>query len=94
MQQQPKKPVVKKENKADTTKTVQKRFQKRKFCRFCADKVAFIDYKDIKTLRNYITERGKMLSRKVTGTCAKHQRSLTTAIKRARSIALLPFMEK
>lgn len=71
-----------------------KRFQRRKFCRFCADKTPFIDYKDIKTLRNYMTERGKMLSRKMTGTCANHQRELTTAIKRARSIALIPFMER
>mgnify|MGYP001627038100 CR=1 FL=1 len=72
----------------------QKRFQRRKFCRFCADKVVFIDYKDTKTLRNYISERGKILSRKITGSCAKHQREVTVAIKRARSIALLPYMEK
>lgn len=72
----------------------QKRFQRRKFCRFCADKVVFIDYKDIKTLRNYISERGKILSRKITGTCSKHQREVTVAIKQARSIALLPYMEK
>jgi len=72
----------------------QKRFQRRKFCRFCADKAPFIDYKDIKTLRSYMTERGKMLSRKTTGTCSTHQRELTTAIKRARSIALLSFMER
>ena len=72
----------------------QRRFQRRKFCRFCADKIAFIDYKDIKTLRNLLTERGKMLAARVTGNCAKHQRELTTAIKRARSIALLPFVEK
>ncbi|KPK36586.1 MAG: 30S ribosomal protein S18 [Nitrospira bacterium SG8_35_1] len=71
-----------------------RRFQRRKFCRFCADKVIFIDYKDIRTLRHYITERGKMLAARVTGTCAKHQRELTTAIKRARNIALLPFVEK
>lgn len=71
-----------------------KRFQRRKFCRFCADKIPFIDYKDIKTLRNYITERGKILSRKMTGTCAVHQRELTSAIKRARTIALIPFMER
>lgn len=71
-----------------------KRFQKKKFCKFCADKVAFIDYKDIKTLRTFITERGKILSRKMTGTCSVHQRELTTAIKRARNIALLPFMER
>ncbi|MBF0557700.1 MAG: 30S ribosomal protein S18 [Nitrospirae bacterium] len=72
----------------------QKRFQKRKFCRFCADKIPFIDYKDIKGLRSYMTERGKILARKMTGTCAAHQRELTTAVKRARYIALLPFMEK
>jgi len=53
----------------------------------------FIDYKDIKTLKGYITERGKMLSRKMTGTCSKHQRELTAATKKARSIALLPFIE-
>ena len=71
-----------------------RRFQRRKFCRFCADKVAFIDYKDIKTLRHYITERGKMIAGRMTGNCAKHQRELTRAIKRARNIALLPFIEK
>lgn len=72
----------------------QKRFQRKKFCRFCSDKVSFIDYKDIKTLRSYMTERGKILSRKITGTCSSHQRELTKAIKRARNIAFLPFMEK
>ena len=71
-----------------------KRFQMRKFCRFCADKVLFIDYKDLKTIRNYITERGKILSRKMTGTCSGHQRELTVAIQRARNIALLPFMDR
>lgn len=70
-----------------------KKFQRRKFCRFCADKMPFIDYKDIKTLKGYITERGKMLSRKMTGTCSKHQRELTAATNKARSIALLPFIE-
>ena len=72
----------------------QKRVQRRKFCRFCADKVLFIDYKDIKTIRNYVSERGKILSRKITGACSKHQREVTVAIKRARNIALLPYMEK
>lgn len=72
----------------------QKRFQRKKFCRFCADKTAFIDYKDVKTLKSYMTERGKILSRKMTGTCSEHQRELTIAIKRARSIALIPFMER
>ncbi len=63
---------------------------KRKVCRFCADKIE-IDYKNISLLRTFITERGKVLSGRVTGTCAKHQRSVTTAIKRARMLALLPF---
>ncbi len=72
----------------------QRRFQRRKFCRFCAEKVEFIDYKDIKTLRSYLTERGKILPRRMTGVCARHQRSLNEAIKRARNIALLSFVEK
>lgn len=71
-----------------------RRFQRRKYCRFCADKVPFIDYKDIRMLRSYVTERGKMLAARMTGNCAKHQRELTAAIKRARNIALLPFVEK
>jgi small subunit ribosomal protein S18 len=71
-----------------------RRFQRKKFCRFCADKVPFIDYKDLRTLKAYMTERGKILSRKMTGACSDHQRELTASIKRARSIALLPFMEK
>ena len=71
-----------------------RRFQRRKFCRFCADKTEFIDYKDIKTLRNFVTDRGKMLAGRMTGNCAKHQRELTRAIKRARNIALIPFIEK
>ncbi len=74
---------------------MQKKFQQRKkFCRFCSEKVPFIDYKDIKTLRGYLTEKGKILPRRMTGTCAKHQRELTTAVKRARNIALLAFIEK
>lgn len=71
-----------------------KRFQRKKFCTFCSEKVLFIDYKDLKIIRGYITERGKILSRKMTGTCSVHQRELTTAIKRARSLALVPFMER
>jgi small subunit ribosomal protein S18 len=71
-----------------------RRFQRRKFCKFCADKVAFIDYKDVKTLKQYVTERGKIIAARMTGNCAKHQRELTKAIKRARNIALLPFIEK
>ena len=72
----------------------QKRFQRRKFCRFCAEKTDYIDYKDVKILRSYLTERGKILPRRMTGVCAKHQRSLTEAITRSRSVALLSFVEK
>lgn len=72
----------------------QKRFQRRRFCRFCSEKTEFIDYKDIKTLKSYLTERGKIISRRMTGTCAKHQRDLNEGIMRARNIALLSFVEK
>ena len=65
--------------------------RRKKVCQFCADKDKKIDYKDVDTLKNYITERGKILPRRVTGTCAMHQRAVTTAIKRARVVALLPF---
>lgn len=71
-----------------------KRYQRRKFCRFCAEKVEYIDYKDTKTLRSYITDRGKLLPRRMTGTCAKHQRDLGESVKRARNIAILSFVEK
>lgn len=67
------------------------RRSRRKVCMFCVDKAESIDYKDINKLRKYITERGKILPRRISGTCAKHQRALTDAIKRARNIALLPF---
>ena len=65
---------------------------RRKVCQFCADKVENIDYKDAAKLRKFISERAKILPRRVTGTCAKHQRELTTAIKRARQIAILPYI--
>lgn len=64
---------------------------RRKVCAFCVDKIETIDYKDIARLRRYMSERGKILPRRVTGTCAKHQRDLTTSIKRARQVALLPY---
>ena len=64
---------------------------RRKVCSFCVDKVEDIDYKDVAKLRRYVTERGKILPRRISGNCAKHQRPLTSAIKRARNIALLPF---
>lgn len=65
--------------------------QRRKVCQFCVDKVEEIDYKDVAKLRRYTTEKGKIISRRQLGTCAKHQRALTTAIKRARYMALLPY---
>jgi small subunit ribosomal protein S18 len=72
----------------------QKRFQRRRFCRFCSEKIEYIDYKNIKVLKSYLTERGKILPGRMTGTCARHQRELTESIKRARNIALLAFAEK
>lgn len=68
-----------------------KRRGKKRVCNFCVDKVDVIDYKDAGRLRCYITERGKILPRRITGNCARHQRQLTVAIKRARNVALLPF---
>ncbi len=63
----------------------------RKVCTFCVEKIDHIDYKEVSRLRRFVSERGKILPRRVTGTCAKHQRPLTSALKRARSIALLPY---
>ena len=65
---------------------------KKKVCVFCVDKVEHIDYKDTAKLRRYVSERGKIVPRRISGNCAKHQRQLTVAIKRARQIALLPFV--
>jgi small subunit ribosomal protein S18 len=64
---------------------------RRKVCRFCADKIPIVDYKDVPRLRSHISDRGKIEPRRKTGTCARHQRALATAIKRARHVALLPF---
>lgn len=64
---------------------------RRKVCSFCVDKVESIDYKDVYKLRRYISERGKILPRRMSGSCAKHQRQLSVAIKRARAVALLPY---
>jgi small subunit ribosomal protein S18 len=66
-------------------------YHRRKVCRFCADSSIAIDYKDSRMLRYFTTERGKIIPRRISGNCAKHQRILTVAIKRARNIALLPF---
>ncbi len=68
-------------------------YQRRKNCRFCVDKIEGIDYKDTATLRNFVTERGKIVPRRISGNCASHQRVVGLAIKRARSIALLAFTE-
>lgn len=65
--------------------------KKRKQCNFCADKIEHINYKDISRLRRYVTERGKILPRRITGNCAHHQRQLTVAIKRSRTMALMPY---
>lgn len=66
-------------------------YRKKKVCQFCADKNKTIDYKDVETLKKYVTERGKILPKRVIGTCAVHQREVTKAIKRARIVALLPY---
>jgi small subunit ribosomal protein S18 len=66
-------------------------FRRRKVCKFCADKIDYVDYKDVKLLSSFVPERGKVLPRRMFGTCAEHQRKLTLAIKRACNIALLPF---
>ncbi|OED34315.1 30S ribosomal protein S18 [PVC group bacterium (ex Bugula neritina AB1)] len=71
-----------------------KAFVRRKSCMFCLDEDAVIDYKNVVRLKKFVTERGKMVPRYVSGNCSKHQRSLSTAIKRARIVALLPFVAK
>lgn len=65
---------------------------RKKVCAFCVDKIHDIDYKDVPRLRRYLSDRGKIVPRRVTGTCARHQRQLTVAVKRARIIALIPFV--
>ena len=67
---------------------------RRKVCSFCVDKIDTIDYKDVARLRRFVSERAKILPRRVTGTCARHQRELTVAIKRARQIAMMPFVSE
>ena len=68
--------------------------RKKRVCNFCVEKVNTSDYKDVAKLRRFISERGKILPRRITGNCAKHQRVLTTAIKRARHLALLPYIQE
>jgi len=72
--------------------TLRPRFFRKKVCRFCAEKISAIDYKNSDALAKYVTERGKIVPRRISGACAKHQRMLSAAIKRARMIALLPFV--
>lgn len=81
-----------KRRNSDARKGRRRIFHRRKVCRFCADTSLVIDYKDPKTLRYFTTERGKIIPRRISGTCAKHQRALTQAVKRARTIALLPYV--
>ena len=76
---------------SENTRRQRGRRPRRRICAFCVDKVDHIDYKDVFKLRKYITERGKILPRRISGNCAKHQRQVTLAIKRARHIALLPY---
>jgi small subunit ribosomal protein S18 len=66
-------------------------FRRRKYCKFCEEKIAYIDYKDVELLAAYVPERAKLAPRRISGTCAAHQRKLQTAVKQARNIALLPF---
>ena len=84
--------VMPKETAGDEKYTKKpKRVNKKKVCMFCADRAKVIDYKDVTTLKRFVTEKGKIVPRRQTGTCAMHQREVTTAIKRARNAALLPY---
>jgi len=78
-------------DKAEVKGGIKTRRARKKVCSFCVDKITEIDYKDVARLRKFISERGKILPRRISGNCAKHQRQMTVAIKRARHIALLPY---
>ncbi len=80
------------ERNESTQRPFRPNHKRKKVCLFCADKVEYIDYKDVAKLRKFISERAKILPRRVSGACAQHQRELTTAIKRARQMALLPYV--
>ena len=69
-----------------------RRFGRRKVCKFCVDKIDAVDYRDIKRVRSFVTERGKIIPRRISGNCAQHQRQLTTALKRIRTVALAPYV--
>ncbi|HPK53411.1 MAG TPA: 30S ribosomal protein S18 [Smithellaceae bacterium] len=80
-------------NGEKTVRQPQKKFfHRKKFCRFCTDSNIKIDYKNLAILNSFVTERGKIMPRRITGNCANHQRELTAAIKRARTIAIMPFV--
>ncbi len=80
-----------KSDRPSSSSAPRRRFGRRKICRYCADKNHKIDYKDVDNLRYYLTERGKIVPRRISGTCALHQRQIAEAIKNARQIALLPY---
>ena len=82
------------EDRGDRVRRPRGRKPRRKVCQFCVEKVQHIDYKDVMRLRRFTSERGKILPRRMTGTCAKHQRQLGTAIKCARTIALMPYVSE
>ena len=69
-----------------------RRFGRRKVCKFCVDKIDAVDYRDIKRVRSFVTERGKIIPRRISGNCTQHQRQLTTALKRIRTVALAPYV--
>jgi len=79
------------EIKSDARRRERREYTKKKICRFCTDKSLKVDYKNFRLLRSFITERGRIIPRRISGNCAKHQRELTREIKRARHVALLPF---
>ena len=79
-------------NENAAARPVRQMRKRKKICIFCADKVDYIDYKDTAKLRKFISERGKILPRRISGACAKHQRDINTAVKRARQVALLPYI--
>lgn len=83
--------MTKKNSEIKEEESSKVRRAKKKVCSFCVDKVEYIDYKDVARLKKYTTERGKIIPRRISGNCARHQRQLTKAIKRARHIALLPY---
>ena len=80
------------ERSSDNARNFRQNRKRKKVCIFCAEKVDYIDYKDVQRLRKFVSERGKILPRRISGTCAKHQRQITLATKRARHIALMPYI--